>query len=184
MTPRTAFSTSTKAENDALALQLLSETVLRRHLLIVGKPNIVRLRRSIAYFMSTGSESAMPPTVDSVEVHQRLVKGLPGEAVLIATAMAFDTFKEGQIFFGLSARAVRSRVGRRLDSGKSEKALRLVQAAAMAARVLGSAEDARAYLKTRNIALGGMTPCELLITSQGSQLVLNELQTHADCGPV
>jgi len=54
----------------------------------------------------------------------------------------------------------------------------------MAAELMGSAEDGRRYLRTPNFALGGATPLDLLKTAEGEQLVLAELQTQADGGPV
>lgn len=179
-----AFSSITKGAADAMALQLLDDSQLGQQVRDTAKLSIERLRQSLGDAITTACGTAMPPAVDSVQVHQRLLKGLPGEAMFIASAMAFDTFREGEVFFGLSAKTARQRIGRCLDAGEGEKALRLVRALSLAARALGSAEEARAYLKTPNFALGGMTPRELLLTAEGEQLVLNELQTHMDGGPV
>lgn len=57
-------------------------------------------------------------------------------------------------------------------------------AVTLALRLIGNAKQQRAYLETPNFALGGMTPMELLQTSEGEQLVLNELQMHLESGPV
>lgn len=178
-----AFIPATKGAADAMALQLLDDSQLGQQVRDTAKLSIERLRQSLGDAI-TACGTAMSPAVDSVQVHQRLLKGLPGEAMFIASAMAFDTFREGEVFFGLSAKTARQRIGRSLDAGEGEKALRLVRALSLAASALGSAEEARAYLKTPNFALGGMTPRELLLTAEGEQLVLNELQTHRDGGPV
>lgn len=51
-----------------------------------------------------------------------------------------------------------------------------------ATRLLG--EGAVRYLWTRNFALGGATPVELIADDDGVQNVLNELSAHAGGGPV
>lgn len=51
-----------------------------------------------------------------------------------------------------------------------------------ATRLLG--EGAARYLWTRNFALGGATPVELLADDDGVQAVLNELSAHAGGGPL
>ncbi len=179
-----AVSPMSKGAADAMALQLLDDTQLGQQVRDTAKLSIERLRDSLGKSLILAGDALLLQAVDSVQVHQRLLKGLPGEAMFIASAMAFDTFREGEMFFGLSAKTARQRIGRSLDAGEGEKALRLVRALSLAARALGSAEEARAYLKTPNFALGGMTPRELLLTAEGEQLVLNELQTHMDGGPV
>ena len=50
-----------------------------------------------------------------------------------------------------------------------------------ATAVLG-ADAAQTYLHTGNFALGGTTPAELLQSSEGERVVLNELRTHLECG--
>jgi hypothetical protein len=39
-------------------------------------------------------------------------------------------------------------------------------------------------MHTPNYALGGHTPTELIKTSEGERIVLNELQTQAEGGPL
>lgn len=68
--------------------------------------------------------------------------------------------------------------------GEGEKALRVVRAVLLAGDVLGSPEEGRAHLTLPNVALGGMTPRGLLMTAEGGRLVLNELHTHTDGGPI
>ena len=54
----------------------------------------------------------------------------------------------------------------------------------MAREVFGSADAAREFLRTANFALGGAVPRDLLNTAEGEQLVLAELHTQAEGGPV
>lgn len=53
-----------------------------------------------------------------------------------------------------------------------------------AAEVLGSYDAARAYMHTRNFALGGATPAEFIKTPEGERTVLNELHAQAEGGPL
>ena len=52
-----------------------------------------------------------------------------------------------------------------------------------ATAVLG-ADVAETYLHTGNFALGGSTPAELLESSEGEGVILNELRSHLECGPL
>lgn len=53
-----------------------------------------------------------------------------------------------------------------------------------AAEVLGSREAARQYMQTKNFALGGSMPRDLLEIADGESVVMQELQTHRDSGPL
>lgn len=44
-------------------------------------------------------------------------------------------------------------------------------------------EVAATYMHTKNFALGGLTPAQLVATEEGTQLVLTEVSAQADCGP-
>ncbi len=43
---------------------------------------------------------------------------------------------------------------------------------------------ATTYMQTKNFALGGLTPMELVATEQGTRQVLAEISAHADDGPL
>lgn len=45
-------------------------------------------------------------------------------------------------------------------------------------------EVAATYMQTKNFALGGLTPSELVATRQGTSQVLAEISAHADGGPL
>lgn len=66
-------------------------------------------------------------------------------------------------------------------SSASARAARRVLIEATA--VLG-ADATQTYLRTGNFALGGTTPAELLQSSEGEPMVLNELRAHLECGPL
>jgi putative toxin-antitoxin system antitoxin component (TIGR02293 family) len=119
-----------------------------------------------------------------LDVHRRLIAGLAGESLLVSSSMFLDTLAEAEGFFDLSFKTIKSRLGRALDTAASERAMRGARATLTAAEVLGDFESARAYMHTPNYALGGHTPAELIKTSEGERIVLNELQTQAEGGPL
>lgn len=43
---------------------------------------------------------------------------------------------------------------------------------------------AATYMQTRNFALGGLMPVELLASEEGTRQVLAEVSAHADSGPL
>lgn len=49
--------------------------------------------------------------------------------------------------------------------------------------MFGPVEGAK-YMNTRNFALGGLTPQELVLTLEGSHQVQNELSAHGSGGPL
>ena len=120
----------------------------------------------------------------ALTTHRRLVEGLPGQSLFVASGLAFDTLAEALPFLHVTAKTAWQKLDSNLSSSQSEQALRLGRIAVMAAELIGSAEEGRRYLRTPNFALGGATPLELLKTAEGEQLVLAELQAQADGGPV
>lgn len=120
-----------------------------------------------------------------IEVHRRISVGLPGFAILIAGALALENLAEVSGHFRVTPKTLRARAAAaKLSASDSELAVRTVRVWLMARKVLGDADSARRYLRTRNFALGGATPLELVQTSEGERLVLDELQAHADSGPL
>jgi putative toxin-antitoxin system antitoxin component (TIGR02293 family) len=128
------------------------------------------------------SRETAPP--DPLDVHRRLIAGLAGESLLVSSSMFLDTVSEAEGFFDLSFKTIKSRLGHSLDTAASERAMRGARATLTAAEVLGSFEAARTYMHTPNYALGGHTPAELIKTNEGERIVLNELQTQAEGGPL
>lgn len=122
--------------------------------------------------------------LEPIAVHERLVRGLPGQALFISAALAFESLTEALPYFDITAKTAWQKIENQLSPAESEQALRLGRVATIASELLGSPEGGRQYLRTGNFALGGATPLELLKTAEGEQLVLNELQTHSAGGPV
>jgi putative toxin-antitoxin system antitoxin component (TIGR02293 family) len=119
-----------------------------------------------------------------LDVHKRLMAGLPGEALIVSAAMFLDTLADAENYFDMSFKTIKSRLGKTLDTASSERAMRAARASITATRVFGGVEAARRYMHTRNFALGGAMPVELLKTANGERIVLNELHTQAEGGPL
>lgn len=184
MNSEVSFSYVDQVAFNAMAIQLLTDVHFRQQVRDARTVSITQIRASVDLAISASHMTPALLANDSFAVHQQLVKGLPGESLFIAIAMAFDTVQEGLIFFGLSANSSRRRIGRVLDPGESEKVLRLGSIALLVAHMLSNSYKARAYLRMPNFALGGMTPCDLLTTAAGERIVLNELQCQTECGPI
>ena len=122
--------------------------------------------------------------LQQLDIHQSIIDGLPGEALFISSAMAFDSMQEALPFFEVSAKTARGRVGELLPASQGEIALRIGRVLSMAGDLFDSLEIARQYLRTPNFALGGAIPRDLLKTGEGEQIVVAELQTQAAGGPV
>ena len=171
------------ASIDAWLLAVLEDEELRqqvRQLKKVELATVWQLTRS--FLLLRHSRMSAPP--DPLEVHRRLIAGLAGESLLVSSSMFLDTLSEAEGFFELSFKTIKSRLGRALDTAASERAMRGARATLTAAEVFGDFEAARTYMHTPNYALGGHTPAELIKTSEGERIVLNELQTQAEGGPL
>jgi putative toxin-antitoxin system antitoxin component (TIGR02293 family) len=174
-----------RASFDAIVLTLLLDVALRKAVKAQPKTNLESLWDETARRFGHG-HNATPAhrTMAPLEIHDQLVKGLPGEALFVSAAMAFDSMAEALALFDISAKTAKQRIGERLSSSESEIALRIGRVWAMAADVFASLDAARNYLRTPNFALGGAVPRDLLKTAEGEQVVISELQTQAEGGPV
>jgi putative toxin-antitoxin system antitoxin component (TIGR02293 family) len=170
-----------RSEVDARLLKLFDDPSIRRTLGGRQKLDLPELAQRVSAELEGGRRAA---PVDALSVHRRLVKGLPGVALFVASALAFDSLTEALPFFDVTAKTARSKLESSLSPAEGDQALRLARAAALAGELLGSADEGRRYLHTPNFALGGATPLELLKTGYGEPLVLEELQAQAAGGPV
>lgn len=176
---------TTQAARDARLLSLFESKNLQRALRRSAKLNL----QSVASLAVEEFEAALPTkktstASDPVAIHGRLVEGLPGLALFVSSALAFESLQEALPYFDVSAKTAWEKLDTTLNPSQGEQALRLARVATQAAELFGSAEAGRKYLRTPNFALGGATPLDLLRTGQGEQLVLAELQAQAAGGPV
>ena len=169
---------------DRRVLEVFGNKNLKRSLREAVKINFDDLWDRTMKAMGQQENLFSSASLEQLQVHQSIVDGLPGEALYIASAMAFDSLQEALPFFDVSAKTARLRVGGVLPANQGEIALRIGRVLSMAGDLFGSLETARQYLRTPNFALGGKVPRDLLKTGEGEQLVLAELQTQAAGGPV
>jgi len=170
-----------RGDVDARLLKVFDDPAILRTLTGRQKLDLPDLAERVADALEGGRRTT---PVDALAVHRRLVKGLPGVALFVASALAFDSLTEALPFFDVTAKTARAKLESALSPAEGDQALRLARAAALAGELLGSAEEGRRYLHTPNFALGGATPLELLKTGYGEPLVLGELQAQAAGGPV
>lgn len=168
---------------DALVLEVFDNKALQARVRGLKKVELASVwqltEAALAQQSSLGSQPLEPMTV-----HRRLAAGLAGESLLVSSSMFLNTLSDAEGFFGLSFKTIKARLGHPLDTAASERALRAARVTLTAAGVLGSFAAARAYMHTPNFALGGATPAELVKTGDGERLVLNELHTQAEGGPL
>jgi putative toxin-antitoxin system antitoxin component (TIGR02293 family) len=169
---------------DAQLFGLFESKKLRRALRYHEKLNLANLGDRAEQEWGICMKAGAAQSLDPIMVHERLVKGLPGQALFISAALAFDSLGEALPYFDVTAKTAWQKIEKPLSRSESEQALRLGRVATVAAHLLGSRDAGRQYLRTPNFALGGAIPLELLKTAEGEQLVLNELQTHQEGGPV
>jgi putative toxin-antitoxin system antitoxin component (TIGR02293 family) len=173
-----------RAGVDQRVLRVFTSRALHRSLREGVKVNLALLWDRTATALAAPRRRSAEPALKPSDVHRAIVAGLPGEALYLSSAMAFDSMSEALPFFELSAKTAKLKLGERLGPHQGEMALRIGRVLVVAGEVLGSLEAARAYLRTPNFALGGALPRDLLKTAEGEQLVLSELQTQAAGGPV
>ena len=168
---------------DARALALFDNTTLRNQVHNLEKVELASVWRLTLQALSRQGGAGLQP-LSPLRVHQRLIEGLCGESLLISASMFLNTLADVERYFGISFKTIKARLGSTLDTAASERVMRAARATLSAAQVLGDFDAARAYMHTRNFALGGATPAELVKTADGERIVLNELQAHAEGGPL
>lgn len=172
-----------RAAIDARVIALFDNDSLRSHVRKLEKVELASVWRLTLQVLAREHARAVVP-LSPIEVHRRLLEGLAGESLLVSSAMFLSKLADAEKFFGLSFKTIKARQGGSLDVAAGERAMRAARATMTAAEVLGSYDAARAYMHTRNFALGGATPAELLKTSDGERIVLNELHAQAEGAPL
>jgi len=170
--------------HDTLVVWLFLNKALQRVVQDQVKTNLESLWDETVRKLSNKDMWHAPRVLEPLQIHQKIIEGLPGEALFVSSAMAFDSMNEALQLFDVSAKTAKQRIGVRLSSSESEIALRIGRVLTMAREVFGSADTAREYLRTPNFALDGAVPRDLLKTAEGEQLVLAELHSQAEGGPV
>lgn len=172
-----------RAAIDARVMALFDNASLRSQVQKLDKVELSSVwRLTHQVLVRSGAHVAQP--LSPIEVHRRMMEGLAGETLLVSSSMFLSNLADAEKFFGMSFKTIKARMGGSLGTAVSESAMRAARATMTAAEVLGSYDAARAYMHTKNFALGGATPTELVKTSDGERIVLNELQAQAEGGPL
>lgn len=113
---------------------------------------------------------------------EALENGLPTEALEAAIERGILTRDEADEFV-IPRRTLshRRQKGQRLTLEESDKLGRITRLTARAAETFGSQEDAVAWLREPNGALGGQAPLDLLRSGEGAVLV-EQILTRIDHG--
>src|SRR5208282_5894309 len=90
-----------RGEVDAQLLKLFDDPAIRRTLTGRQKLDLPDLAQRVSAELG-GTRRTSP--VDALSVHRRLVKGLPGVALFVASALAFDSLTEALPFFDVTAK--------------------------------------------------------------------------------
>jgi putative toxin-antitoxin system antitoxin component (TIGR02293 family) len=168
---------------DARVLALFNDASVRAKLLGMPRFDLAEAWHAMRPAILRGlARSAAAP--GPLEVHQRLIDGLDGVALLISSAMFLRTMADVEAHFEMSFKTIKVKLERPLDTATGERAWRAARATMTAADTLGSWEAAREYMHTRNFALGGATPADLVKTAEGERVVVNELHAQAEGGPL
>jgi len=171
------------SEIDAWVLSIFADQSLLGRVRRLQKVELVSVWKLTARALEKHREAHLE-ALEPLDVHRRLLEGLSGESLLVASSMFLNSLSEAEEFFELSFKTIKSKLGKSLDTAASERAMRAARVTTAAAEVLGSFDAARKYMHTKNFALGGSTPAELLKTGEGERLVLNELQAQSEGGPI
>lgn len=173
-----------RSASDRRVLDLFASRTLGRALRDGGKTNLEAVWQQASKELQAPPPAGRRPAPGPLDAHRRIVSGLPGIALVIASAMAFDSMQEALPLFDLSPKTARQRLWQTLAPNEGEIALRIGRVLTLAGEALGSLDAARQYLRTPNFALGGAAPRDLLRTAEGEQIVLSEIQAQAEGGPV
>lgn len=172
-----------RASIDARVIALFDNVRLQSKVLKLDKVELSNVWRATETAL-TGAQVNDAKPISPLEVHNRLIGGLAGVTLLVSSAMFLTNMSEVEDYFGITFKTIKARLDGLLDTAASEKAMRAARATMTAAEVLGDYDAAREYMHTRNFALGGATPAELVKTADGESLVLNELHAQAESGPL
>jgi putative toxin-antitoxin system antitoxin component (TIGR02293 family) len=120
-----------------------------------------------------GGSASFPHSVrESSDLGDRVREGFPYETLEAVIEKLHLTREELSSALHLPLRTLtRRKKDRRLKPDESDRLARLARIVAFGIQVLGDEESAVTWLRTRNRALGGKTPLELLDTDLGSRQV-------------
>lgn len=133
-----------------------------------------------------GQKVLRRPVRSSLEAHDLLAKGLPGEAVnhLVDSFVRLQISPPLEKAVGMSLRTLQRRKGaarKALTQNQGARAWKFAEILAMATDVFGSQEEAERWLEQAALGLDGRRPIDLLATPAGTELV-EDLLRRMDYG--
>lgn len=157
-----------------------------RELESAERMKVLKLREAFErVLLSAGTEAGSDTVLGGLEVHQRLVEGLPGISLVLAGSLAHETFEDLTDFYGMTAKTLRVRLRQdHLALDESERVLRTTRVTLAASDLFGGFDAAREYLRTKNFSLGGARPIDLIQSAEGERIVLDEIHAHANSAPL
>ncbi|WP_068301917.1 antitoxin Xre/MbcA/ParS toxin-binding domain-containing protein [Pararhodobacter sp. CCB-MM2] len=148
-------------------------------------PTDTLLARTMA--LLGGERAFRRPLSSRIEAHDALAEGLPGTALTTLLREFPFLTSSGEVLdraLGVSLRTVQRRAGasdKALNAEQSNRAWKFAEIVARATEVLGSQDEAVAWLQRPAPALDQRRPIELLGTAAGVELV-EDLLTRLDYG--
>ena len=119
----------------------------------------------------------------AIELHERIVEGLPrSAAVHLVASLREIKLDESMRALNISSRtwhrikADKSELGKPLDVDQSARGWSMAEILAKAQEVLGTREQAEAWLSQPAIGLESRRPIDLMATPQGAELVKTLLE--------
>jgi putative toxin-antitoxin system antitoxin component (TIGR02293 family) len=113
---------------------------------------------------------------DLASAASRVGAGLPSETLGVVQDQLDLTKQRLAHVLGMSESTVeRRKPGTTLSAGESERVYRIGRLTDLAERALGGSEEARAWMKEPNYALGDQIPLDLARTEPGARLVEQSL---------
>jgi len=121
----------------------------------------------------SGAGRAEPSARD---VRDRIRQGLPYRSLDLVRERLHLSLPEAAAVLRVPIRTLaRRRIEKKLASDESDRLYRLARIAAHAARLLGTDDQAAAWLRRPNRSLGGESPLEVLDTDSGAREVEDAL---------
>ncbi len=133
-------------------------------------PNVVSKVVKACIFGPAGMRSASPPT--AAALIESAKKGLPlAELELLRASLDFPMDRLAPLLGISKATLHRRKAAGRLDSSESDRVLRFARLLGKAIEVLETLENARSWLTSPQVGLGGAVPLEYAGTEVGAREV-------------
>src|SRR6266446_6449394 len=100
-----------RSTHDTLVLWLFLNKALRRVVQDQTKTNLGSLWDETVRKLLHKDMRHAPRVLGPLQIHRKIVEGLPGEALFVSSAMVFDSMNEALQLFDVSAKTAKQRIG-------------------------------------------------------------------------